>query len=67
MHTLPQPPQLDVSLVVSTHAAPQVVLLPQADAHVPFSQTWVWAQTFPQAPQFFGSEPWSTQLPEQFA
>lgn len=56
MHTLPQAPQLAVSLEVSTQAAPQVVLAPHANAHFPLSQNSVKPQDFPQAPQFLGSE-----------
>jgi len=62
-HTLPQAPQFEASLVVSTHAAPQVVLV-QSRVQAPFSQTWPEPQTFPQAPQFLGSELLSTQAPE---
>jgi len=39
MHTTPQAPQFDVSLVVSTQDAPQVVLLPQSVVHFPPWQT----------------------------
>jgi hypothetical protein len=65
MHTLPQAPQLEVSLAVSTQAAPQVVLLPQASAQLPLSQTSFVPQALPQAPQFLGSELWLTHLSEQ--
>lgn len=65
MHTLPQAPQLEVSLLMSTQAAPQVVLAPQASVHAEASQTCPAPQTFPHAPQFFGSELELTQLPEQ--
>jgi len=62
---LPQPPQLDVSLVVSTQAAPQVVLLPQAEVQVPPSHTSLGAHVLPHAPQFLGSEPRLTHWPAQ--
>jgi hypothetical protein len=60
-------PQFDVSLVVSTQAAPHVVLSPQATAHAPFWQTWLAAQALPHAPQFCGSELWLTHAPEHAA
>jgi len=56
MHALPHAPQLAVSLVVSTQAAPQVVLSPQAGAQAPFWQTRPAAQALPHPPQFWGSE-----------
>jgi len=67
VHTLPQPPQLEVSLVVSTQAASHVVLVPQSTAHAPFWQTCPVLQVLPQAPQFFGSELLLTQLPEHWS
>jgi hypothetical protein len=67
MQTLPQLPQLELSLVVSTQAPSQVLLLPQANAQLPFSQTWLAPQAFPHAPQFLGSELRLTQLPEQLS
>jgi len=55
---------LDVSFVVSTQAPSQVVFIPHASVHAPFSQTRPEPQTFPHAPQFFGSAFVLTQLPE---
>jgi hypothetical protein len=48
-------------LVVSTHAEPHVVSVPQLAEHAPSLQTSPAAQTFPQAPQLTGSEVASTQ------
>jgi hypothetical protein len=39
MHTMPHAPQFEVSLVVSTHEAPQVVLAPHSVVHFPPWQT----------------------------
>jgi hypothetical protein len=62
---LPQAPQFEVSLLVSTQAAPQVVLVPQAEVQAPFSHTCSVLQSLPHAPQFFGSDFWLTHVPEQ--
>jgi hypothetical protein len=66
MHTTPQAPQFDVSLVVSTQDAPQVVSLPQAVVHFPPSQTWPAPQALPHTPQFLGSEASSTHWSVHF-
>ncbi len=60
MHTVPQAPQFEVSLVVSTQDAPQVVFAPQSVVHFPPWQTCPAPHALPHAPQFLGSEVWST-------
>jgi len=63
-HALPQPPQLPLSDVVSTHAPPQEVKpLPQPALQVPALHTSVAPHAVPQIPQFFGSDDVSTQVP----
>jgi hypothetical protein len=59
MHTVPQAPQFEVSLVVSTHDAPQVVFTPHSAVHLPPSQTCPAPQALPHAPQLLGSDVWS--------
>jgi hypothetical protein len=56
VHTTLHVPQLEVSLPVSTHDAPQVVLLPQSALQVPALHTVPEPHSLPQAPQFFESE-----------
>jgi hypothetical protein len=65
VHALLQAPQLEVSLLVSTHEAPHAVLLPQSVLQVPPWQNMFVPHTLPQAPQFFESELRSWQAPEQ--
>ena len=65
MHTVPQPPQFEVSPVVSTQDAPHAVLLPQVDLHIPLWQKVPAPHTVPQPPQFFESELRSWHAPEQ--
>ena len=60
---MPQAPQFEVSLPVSTQEAPHFVLPPQAIMHAPPWQTMLAAQAFAQAPQFAESELSSTHLP----
>jgi hypothetical protein len=60
MHTWPQAPQLEVSVLVSTHEVPHAVLL-QAAPQMPSWQTLPIAQVLPQAPQFCASVSVSTQ------
>ena len=62
---MPHAPQLEVSLVVSTHDAPQAVLLPQSVLQVPPWQNLPGPHIVPHAPQFFESELKSWQAPEQ--
>ena len=64
VQTLPHPPQLMGSVLVSTHAVPHRVSVPQL--HAPAVQLSPAGQTLPQLPQFFASVPTSTQAPEQF-
>lgn len=59
MHTVLHAPQFDVSLVVSTQDAPQVVFPPHSVVHLPPWQTCPAAHALPHAPQFLGSEVWS--------
>jgi hypothetical protein len=56
MQILPHAPQFEVSLLVSAQAAPQVVLLPQAEVQAPLSQTCPVPQALPHAPQLIGSD-----------
>jgi hypothetical protein len=60
LQTVPQAPQLLVSLVVSTQDAPQLVLGPQFGKQAPDRQTVPLPQATPHPPQFAGSEPSST-------
>ncbi len=61
-----QLPQCAAELVVSMHAALQLVLLPaQVSEHRLFEQTWPAGQAVPQAPQCDGSLEVSTQAPLQ--
>src|SRR5260370_8436186 len=63
-HALPQPPQLPLSDVVSTHAPPHAVKpLPQPALQVPALHTSVAPHAVPQIPQFFGSDDVSTPVP----
>jgi hypothetical protein len=71
LHTLPQPPQLFTSLVVSAHAPLHIVLLSQT--HEPVTHDWPVAHLTPAlapwqlvlAPQWFGSFCPSTHAPAQ--
>jgi hypothetical protein len=65
MHTLPQLPQLEVSVSLSTQDVPQVVLL-QATPHAPSWQTCRPAQALPHTPQLLASDSVSTHLSEHF-
>jgi hypothetical protein len=67
MHTAPQAPQLEVSPLVSTHEAPQVVLPPQSAVHAPLWQTEPFGQALPHAPQLPESDVSSTHWPLQAA
>jgi len=65
VHALLQSPQLAGSLFVSTHEAPQAVLVPQSVLQAPPWQNMFAPHTLPQAPQFFESERRSWHAPEQ--
>lgn len=61
---MPQPPQLRVSKAIFTHLPPQFVAPAGQGEHTPFRQTGVVPeQTWPQAPQLFGSLLGSTHTP----
>jgi hypothetical protein len=71
-HCVLHAPQLSGLVVRSTHALLQLVsatpasFVPQTSAHMPFEQTGVLAgQTFPHAPQLFGSLCVCMQIPLQ--
>jgi hypothetical protein len=64
--TVPQAPQLAVSLVVSTHAPLHVVRpIVQVIVHTPDEHTWPMAQAVPQAPQWAGLDCRSTHASPQ--
>jgi hypothetical protein len=65
MHTAPQAPQFDVSLLVSTQEVPHWVFGPQSVMHTPPWQTEPAPQATPHAPQFAASALSSTHLPPQ--
>jgi hypothetical protein len=63
VQTVPHPPQLMGSDLVSTHVPAQLVSVPQL--HAPPVQLSPAGQTLPQVPQFFASVLTSTHAPEQ--
>src|SRR5581483_6662288 len=66
-HTMPQPPQLSPSLLVSTHELPHTVwLLAHCDVHAELEHTWPGPHTVAQSPQCCGSDVSSTHAPLQF-
>jgi hypothetical protein len=69
LHTLPQPPQLLWSVVVSTHAPPspaalQVVGSPVGQPQTPLTHVAPLTQWWPQLPQLVTSDETSTQIAE---
>lgn len=64
-HTTPQPPQLELSVVVSTQLPPQRVIDPQSIWQLPPMHTWPEPQVTPQPPQLLPSVMVFTQLAPQ--
>lgn len=64
-HALPQPPQLKLLVVVSTHDEPHWVNDPQPEVQLPALHTRPGSQTCPQVPQLEGSDDFSAHRPLQ--
>lgn len=60
--TLPQPPQFNGSVMVSTHRVPQIVAAEAGHEHIPCWHVWPPPHCRPHPPQFMLSELTSTHV-----
>jgi len=63
LHTVPHPPQFEVSLAVSTHEPLQSVFVPQSVEQAPALQTLPAGHAVAQSPQCAAFESTSTHAP----